>query len=249
VLSGLGELHLRVALEKLENRFRIAADARRPRVAFRETITQQAEGHYRLKKQTGGAGQFAEVFLRIEPLPRGSGFEFASEVFGGAIPTQFIPACEKGVLDALASGPLGGYAVEDLRVVVHDGKSHAVDSKDIAFRTAAKMAFRDAFGRARPMLLEPIVTLEITAPEAHVGDITADLKTRRGRVLGVDTLASGMAGVHAQIPLAELGNYSGALRGMTSGAGSFVTEPSHYDFVPPQVQRRLTADRAADAEA
>ena len=244
VLSGLGGLHLRVALEKLENRFRIAAVARRPRVAFRETITQRAEGHYRLKKQTGGAGQFAEVFLRIEPLPRGSGFEFASEVFGGAIPTQFIPACEKGVLDALAAGQLGGYPVEDVRVVVHDGKSHAVDSKDIAFRSAAKLAFRDAFARARPMLLEPIVTLDITTPEAHVGDVTADLKTRRGRVLGVDTLTSGTAAIHAQIPLAELRDYSGALRGLTSGAGAFVTEPSHYDFVPPAVQRRLTSDHA-----
>jgi elongation factor G len=242
VLSGLGDLHLRVALEKLENRFRIAAVARRPRVAFHETVTQRAEGHHRLKKQTGGAGQFAEVFLRIEPLPRGSGFEFASEVFGGSIPTQYIPACEKGVRDALASGPLGGYPVEDVRVVVHDGKSHAVDSKDIAFQSAAKFAFRDAFGRARPMLLEPIVTVDITTPESHVGDVTADLKTRRGRVVGVDSLASGSVAVHAQIPLAELGNYSGTLRGLTSGHGSFVMEPSHYDFVPPAVQRRVTAD-------
>jgi elongation factor G len=248
VLSGLGELHLRVALEKLEQRFRVAAVAHRPRVAFRETITQRAEGHHRLKKQTGGAGQFAEVFLRIEPLPRGSGFEFASEVFGGAIPTQYIPACEKGVQDAIASGPLGGYPVEDVRVIVHDGKSHAVDSKDIAFRSAAKLAFRDAFGRARPMLLEPIVTLEITTPEGHVGDVTADLKTRRGRVVGVDTLSSGTAAIHAQIPLAELRDYAGALRGLTAGAGSFVTEPSHYDFVPPAVQRRVTADHVGPGD-
>ncbi|HUQ06010.1 MAG TPA: elongation factor G [Kofleriaceae bacterium] len=248
VLSGLGELHLRVALEKLEQRFRVAAIAHRPRVAFRETITQRAEGHHRLKKQTGGAGQFAEVFLRIEPLPRGSGFEFASEVFGGSIPTQYLPACEKGVHDAIATGPLGGYPVEDLRVVVHDGKSHAVDSKDIAFRSAAKLAFRDAFGRARPMLLEPIVTLEVTTPEGHVGDVTADLKTRRGRVVGVDTLFSGTAAIHAQVPLAELRDYAGALRGLTSGAGSFVTEPSHYDFVPPAVQRRVTAEHAAPGD-
>ncbi len=245
VLSGLGDLHLRVALEKLESRFKIAMTTRRPRVAFRSTITARAEGHYRLKKQTGGAGQFAEVFLRIEPLARGAGFEFASEVFGGAIPTHYIPAVEKGVQDAIASGPMGGFPVDDVRVVVHDGKAHAVDSKDIAFRTAGKRAFRDAFGRARPVLLEPIATVDITAPEGHVGDVTTDLKTRRGRVLGVDVLASGMAAIHAQIPLAELGDYSGALRGLTSGAGSFVTEPSHYDFVPAAVQQRLTAEHAA----
>jgi len=242
VVSGLGELHLRIALEKLASRFRIAVTSKRPQVAFRETVTARAEGHHRLKKQTGGAGQFAEVFLRVEPLARGAGFEFASEVFGGTIPTQFIPAVEKGVLDALLAGPLGGYPVCDVRVVVYDGKSHAVDSKDIAFRTAAKHAFRDAFGRARPALLEPILTLEVTAPEVHVGDVTADLKTRRGRVLGVDVLAGGLAAVHVQLPLAELADYGGSLRGLTSGQGTFVTEPSHYDFVPAAVQRRVTAD-------
>ena len=244
VLSGLGELHLRIALEKLENRFRIAVVTRKPQVAYRETVTLTGEGHHRLKKQTGGAGQFAEVFLRVEPLPRGAGFEFASEVFGGAIPHQYIPSVEKGVLEALTSGPLGGYPVVDVRVVVTDGKSHPVDSKDVAFRSAGKLAFRDAFTRARGVLLEPIVAVEITTPEAKVGDVTADLKTRRGRILGVTTLATGHAVVQSQIPLAELGDYSGTLRGMTGGAGSFVTEPSHYDFVPPAVERRLTAARA-----
>ena len=245
VLSGLGDMHLRVALEKLSDRFRIQVSARKPRVPLLETITGRSEGHHRLKKQTGGAGQFAEVFLRVEPLPRGAGFEFASEVFGGAIPTQYIPAVEKGVHDALAAGPLAGFKVEDVRVVVYDGKAHAVDSKDIAFRTAGKLAFRDAFSRARPVLLEPIVTVDITAPEASVGDITADLKTRRGRVLGVDMLGGGQSAIHTQIPLTELGDYSSALRGMTSGQGSFLTQPSHHDVMPATLQKKITDAHAA----
>ncbi len=244
VISGIGEQHLKVAIERLESRFHLTLDVKPPKIAYRETITTRAEGHHRLKKQTGGAGQFAEVFLRIEPLPRGAGFEFASEVFGGAIPTQYIPAVEKGVHDALAAGELGGFPVYDVRVVVHDGKSHPVDSKDIAFRTAGKMAFRDACAKAQPVLLEPIVAVEIATPEAYVGDITADLKPRRGRVLGVDTApATGMTIVRAHVPLGELAQYGGQLRGLTGGQGSFVVEPSHYDFVPPIVQRRLLAGR------
>jgi elongation factor G len=242
VISGIGELHLRVAIEKLENRFHLSLAAKQPKIAHRETITGRAEGHYRHKKQTGGAGQFAEVFLRIEPLPRGAGFEFASEVFGGAIPTQFIPAVEKGVLDEMQAGQLAGFPVHDVRVVVHDGKAHAVDSKDVAFRTAGKFAFRDAFGKARPALLEPIVTLEITSPERDVGDVTADLKVRRGRVLGVDQApVPGMTLVRAQVPLAEIGSYGGQLRGLTQGQGTFVMEPSHYDYVPAQVQKKVAA--------
>ena len=249
VLSGMGELHLRVAIERLKNRFSLEVSSRKPRVAYRETITARAEGHYRLKKQTGGAGQFAEVFLRIEPLARGAGFEFASEVFGGAIPTQFIPSVEKGVTEALDQGPLGGYPVQDVRVVVYDGKAHSVDSKDMAFRTAGKRAFRDAFLKARGALLEPVVTLEIFTPESHVGDVTADLKHRRGRVVGVDAApTSGMAAIHAQIPLAELGDYSGQLRSLTGGQGSFVTEPSHYDFVPQHLISQLTADHTAPTD-
>jgi elongation factor G len=249
LISGIGELHLRVAIERLESRFHLSLDVKAPKIAHRETITTKAEGHYRLKKQTGGAGQFAEVFLRIEPLPRGGGFEFESEVFGGAIPTQYIPAVEKGVRDAMESGPLGGSPVHDVRVVVYDGKAHAVDSKDIAFRTAGKFAFRDAFEKAQPVLLEPIVTIEVATPEKYVGEVTADLKPRRGRVLGVDSVpATGTSIVRAQVPMAELTQYGGQLRGMTAGQGSFVMEPSHYDFVPPQVQRRLLANRDAVAE-
>ena len=242
VISGLGELHLRIAMEKLENRFRVPVTSKQPRISYRETITAAAEGHYRHKKQTGGAGQFGEVFLRIEPLPRGAGFEFVNDVFGGAIPHQFISSVEKGIHDAMVQGPLAGYQVQDVRVVLTDGKSHSVDSKDIAFRTAGKFAFRDAFEKARGVLLEPVVALEITVPESSVGDITADLKTRRGRVVGVDLArAGGMALIQAQAPLSELSQYSGQLRGLTAGQASFVMEPSHYDYVPPTVQKKIIA--------
>ena len=249
LISGIGELHLQVAIERVESRFHIALDVRPPHIAYRETITARSEGHYRLKKQTGGAGQFAEVFLRVEPLPRGSGFQFASEVFGGSIPTQYIPAVEKGVRDGMAAGVLGGFPVHDVRVVVHDGKSHPVDSKDIAFRTAGKFAFRDAAGKAQPTLLEPIVTVEIATPERHVGEVTADLKPRRGRVLGVDSIpATGTTLIRAQVPIAELTSYGGQLRGLTAGQGTFIMEPSHYDFVPPQVQKKLLSNRKGPQE-
>jgi elongation factor G len=243
VLSGIGELHLRVTLEKLKNRFNLDVVARTPTIAYRETISARAEGHFRLKKQTGGAGQFGEVFLRVEPLTRGTGYEFVDEVYGGAIPTQYIPACDKGCQDAMTRGVIAGFPVQDVRVVVYDGKSHAVDSKDAAFRTAAKFALRDAFARARPVLLEPIVSLEITVPENHVGDITGDLKNKRGHVVGVDVGAPGMAIVRAQSPLGELGRYAGQLRSMTGGVGTFVMELSHYDVVPQLVQQKIAGER------
>jgi elongation factor G len=244
LISGIGELHLQVALERLESRFHLALEVKPPSIAYRETITARSEGHYRLKKQTGGAGQFAEVFLRVEPLPRGAGFQFENEVFDGAIPTQYIPAVEKGVRDGMMAGPLGGFPVHDVRVVVHDGKSHPVDSKDIAFRTAGKFAFRDAASKAQPVVLEPIVGVEISTPERYVGEVTADLKPRRGRVLGVDSVpATGTTIIRSQVPIAELGQYGGQLRGLTAGQGTFVMEPSHYDYVPPMVQRKLLAGR------
>jgi elongation factor G len=249
VVSGLGDLHLRVTLEKLKNRFNVDVSSRPPSIAYRETVAARAEGHFRLRKQTGGAGQFAEVYLRVEPLRRGEGFQFASEVFGGAIPSQYISSVEKGVTDALERGALAGFPIQDVRVVVYDGKSHPVDSKDIAFRTAGKMAFRDALTRARPVLLEPIVSLDVTVGEAHLGTVTADMKTLRGRVMGVDTTPAGQSVVHVQAPLAELSTYGAQLRGATGGEGSFVMELSHYDIVPTAVQQKLVASYKPKEEA
>jgi elongation factor G len=241
VIHGVGDLHLRVTLEKMKNRFNLEVTTKPPKIAYKETITAKAEGHHRHKKQTGGAGQFGEVFLRVEPLDRGQGFEFVNDVFGGTIPSQYIPSVEKGVHDVLAGGAIAGYPVQDIKVIVYDGKHHPVDSKDIAFRTAGKYALKDAITKARPALLEPIVNMEITIPEKHVGDITGDLNGRRGRINGVDTLPGGMSLIRAVAPLAEVMSYNNQLRSVTSGQGSFIMEFSHYDVVPPQVQAKIVA--------
>lgn len=240
VVYGLGELHLRLSLERLKNRG-LQVDTKPPKIAYRETILNNAEGHHRHKKQTGGAGQFGEVFLRVEPMERGKGFEFADEVFGGAIPGQYIPAIEKGVRELIDQGVIAGYPVQDVKVIVYDGKHHPVDSKEVAFKTAGKYAFKDAFLKAKPVLLEPIVNMEVTVPETNVGTITGDLSGKRGRIQGTDILPGGMAQVKAQAPLAEVMQYQSQLKSVTGGQGSFVMEFSHYEPVPPQVQQQVVA--------
>jgi elongation factor G len=220
VLYGLGELHLRIVLERLREVYRFEVQTRPPRIAYRETVTAPAEGHYRHKKQSGGAGQFAEVFLRIEPLARGAGFDFADDIRGGAIPGQFIPAVEKGVREVLAYGAIAGYPVVDVRVVVYDGKNHSVDSKDIAFATAGRKAFMAAIREARPAVLEPIVQIEIAVPEHSVGDVTSDLSLRRGLVTGTSGLEAGTVAIGGQVPEAELADYQSRLNAMTSGQGA-----------------------------
>lgn len=247
VIHGLGELHLRLALERMKNRG-LQVDTKPPKIAYRETITMNAEGHHRHKKQTGGAGQFGEVFLKVEPMERGSGFEFANEVFGGAIPGQFIPAVEKGVREVLDTGAIAGYPLQDVKVIVCDGKHHPVDSKEVAFKTAGKYAFIDAIKKAKPVLLEPIVNMEVTVPEDKVGTITGDLSGKRGRIQGQDFVAGGMAVVKAQAPLAEVMQYQSQLKSVTGGQGSFAMEFSHYEPVPPQVQQLIAAQYKPRAE-
>jgi elongation factor G len=239
VVYGLGELHLRTLLDRMTETYKCEVNTRPPRISYRETITAPAEGHHRHKKQSGGAGQFGEVFLRIEPLPRGTGFEFVDQVKGGTIPTQFIPAVEKGVRSALEGGVIAGYPVKDVRVVVYDGKSHSVDSKDIAFATAGRKAFIDAVLKAKPIVLEPIVKVEITAPEEAMGDITGDLSSKRGQVNGTHALQAGNITVNGQVPLSELNGYQARLNGMTGGQGRYTLELSHYEAVPPTVQQQL----------
>ena len=245
VVYGLGELHLRTLLERMNEVYKCEVATRPPRIAYRETITAPAEGHHRHKKQSGGAGQFGEVFLRIEPLPRGAGFEFVDEVKGGTIPTQFIPAVEKGVRSVLDSGVIAGHPLRDVRVIVHDGKSHSVDSKDIAFATAGRKAFIDAVKKASPIVLEPIVKVEITAPEHSIGDVTGDLSAKRGQVNGTQALAGGAFVVNGQVPLSELANYQARLNGMTGGQGRYTLEPSHYEAVPPSAQAVLMSQYQA----
>ncbi|MEO6263951.1 MAG: elongation factor G [Luteimonas sp.] len=239
VLRGLSDLHLRVMLDRLKEKYGVEVKTRPPRIAYRETVSGKAEGHYRHKKQTGGAGQFGEVFLRIEPLKRGSGFEFADEVKGGTIPGQFIPAVEKGVRQVLASGAVAGYPLQDVRVTVYDGKYHSVDSKEVAFVAAGKKAFLDAIAKANPQVLEPIVDLEVNAPEQHMGDISGGLASKRARINGTDSLRGGEIVVKAQVPLSELEGYAAELKSVTAGRGRYSLDFSHYEPVPAQVQQRL----------
>lgn len=241
VIRGLSDLHLRVQLERLRDRFALDVRTRPPRIAYRETIAARAEGHHRHKKQTGGAGQFGEVFLRVEPLARGAGFQFVDEVKGGVIPGQFLPAVEKGVRQVLASGAVAGYPMQDLRVVVYDGKHHPVDSKEVAFVAAGRKAFLDAVAKARPQVLEPIVDLEVSAPEAHMGDISGGLAAKRARINGTDAAGSGEIAVSAQVPLSELEGYAAELKSITAGRGRYALDFSHYEPVPPQVQQALVA--------
>ena len=241
VLYGLGELHLRVLLERLREVYKFEVETRPPRIAYRESVTANAEGHHRHKKQSGGAGQFGEVFLRIEPLPRGAGFEFVDQVKGGTIPGQFMPAVEKGVREVLGSGAIAGYPVVDVKVIVYDGKHHSVDSKEIAFVTAGRKAFVEAIRAARPIVLEPIVDIEISAPDAAMGDITGDLSAKRGQVSGTTNGAAGTMVVRGQVPMSELSGYQSRLNAMTAGQGRYTIALSHYEAVPPQVQNELTS--------
>ena len=241
VIRGQGESHLKYVLEKMREQFRLEVDTHPPTIPYRETITKPAEGHYRHKKQTGGAGQFGEVYLRIEPLPRGTGFEFVDAVKGGVIPGPFITAVEKGVRQAMEQGMVAGFPMQDVRVTVYDGKSHAVDGKEIAFVTAGKKAFQEAAAEARPVLLEPIVNVELTAPEAAIGDVSGDFSARRGQITGHQSGRGGMLIISGQAPLSELENLQSRLKALTGGQGSYTLEFSHHEQVPPNVQQQLAA--------
>jgi elongation factor G len=244
ILSGMGDLHLTTAVNRLKALFKVDVDLRTPKVPYRETITAVGSAQYRHKKQTGGHGQFAEVHLRLEPLPDEE-FSFENEVVGGNIPKNFIPAVEKGVVEALVRGPLAHCRVTNVRAVVFDGKHHPVDSSEMAFKIASRGAFRAAMANAKPQLLEPIVSLKIMFPEEYMGDITGDLNSRRGRILGMDR-EEGLQVVNAEAPLAETFTYSTQLRSMTQGRGSFEMIFDRYETVPAnlakQIQDAVTQD-------
>lgn len=249
VMRGMGELHMRIILEKLQHRFKVEVNTHPPKVPYKETITAAAEGHHRHKKQTGGAGQFGEVKLTVEPLADTlaegeqpiDGLVFIDATVGGVIPRQFMPAIEKGVRQVLTNGAVAGYPLTGVRVKVVDGKYHPVDSKEVAFTTAGKRAFIDAIKKARPALLEPIVAVEITAPQTAMGDITSDLSGKRGQVLNTDMLPGEMCLIQAQVPLSEMGSYSSQLKSITAGQGSFVMDYSHDEQTPPNVQQEIIA--------
>lgn len=241
VISGLGDLHLRVMLSKMEHRYKVHVNTKPPKIPYRETISGKADGHYRHKKQSGGAGQFGEVYLRIEPAERDSdpSLVYSWDIFGGSIPGQYEPAILKGIHDVMDSGFLAGYPMQDIKVSVYDGKYHPVDSKEVAFRAAGKGAFIDALEKAKPVLLEPIVNIEITIPAENMGDITGDLASRRGRVSGQDMLPGGMMVIKAQVPLSEVSNYNSQLKSVTGGQGSYSMELSHYEPTAPNVQMQV----------
>jgi elongation factor G len=236
VLRGLGELHLRTVIEEISDRYHVEVKTASPSIAYRETITSKAEGHHRHKKQTGGAGQFGEVYLRVEPLPSGSGFEFGSAVVGGSIPSQYIPAVESGVRQAMAIGATHGFPMQDIKVVVYDGKHHSVDSKEIAFVQAGKKAFLDAVANARPIIMEPIVDVAITVPSDCAGGVAGDLSSMRGMINGTETLPDNRIVVSGKAPLKEIQGYHSRLKSLSGGDGSFIMDFSHYaevaaDFV------------------
>ncbi|MGA8393859.1 MAG: elongation factor G [Burkholderiaceae bacterium] len=241
VIRGLGEMHLRAKMARMLQQYKLELDTSAPQIAYRETITGGAEGHCRHKKQSGGAGQFGEVMLRVEPLERGAGFEFVDVVKGGAIPGVFMASVEKGVRQALAEGVVAGFPVQDIRVTVYDGKTHAVDGKDIAFVSAGRKATIDAVRLARPIVLEPLVNIEVLSPEESIGDLTGDLASKRGHITGTQPHSDGSVGISGLIPLAELGEYQGRLKSLTGGKGSYSIAFSHYAQVPDSTQQQLAS--------
>jgi len=238
IVSGMGDLHLNIMIKRLKERFGVQVDIGTPKVAYKETITAKGDSQYRHKKQTGGAGQFAEVWMRIEPLPRGTGFEFVDDIVGGAIPAQFVMSCEKGVKAAMQSGSLAGFPVVDVRAVVYDGKTHPVDSKDIAFQIAARSAFKEASQKAKPVLLEPIMDVEFVVPDEYMGGVTGSLNSRRGRILGMDP-GEGAQTVKAKVPLEEMYKYVNELKSITAGRGTYTMKFSHYEQVPSNVAQNI----------
>ena len=245
LLAGQGQLHIEVTVAKLKRRFGVEVNLKPPRIPYRETITASTEAHGRHKKQTGGHGQFGDCKIRLEPLPRGADFEFVDDIFGGAIPRQFVPAVEKGIQETRLRGYLAGYPVVDFRVTVFDGSFHPVDSNELSFKMAGRLAFKDGMARARPTILEPIVNVEVYAPSDFAGDLMGDLNGRRGRIAGMDT-RGGMTVVKAQVPMSEMLTYEQQLTSMTGGRGSYHMEYSHYEEVPNHIQSKIIA--AAKAE-
>jgi elongation factor G len=243
VISGLGDIHIAVAVENMKRKLGVNVDLSTPKVDYKETITARAEGHYKHKKQSGGRGQYGEAYVKIEPRERGAGFEFSDEVVGGAIPRNFIPAVEKGCIEALQSGVVAGYPVVDVRAIVYDGSYHDVDSNELSFKISGLQAFKDAMHKARPVLLEPIMNVAVFIPDQFMGDITGDLNHRRGRILSVEPM-DGVQCVKAQVPQAEIFRYVTEFRSLTGGRGTFEMEFSHFEQVPAHIAQKVAAEVA-----
>jgi len=247
LVRGTGQLHIEVVVDQLKNKFGCEVILHPPKVPYRETITTSADVRARHKKQSGGRGQFADCAIKLEPLPRGTGYEFVDEIFGGAIPQTYRPAVDKGIQEAAANGVLAGYPVVDFKVILYDGKDHPVDSSEMAFKIAGSLAFKEAVQKAKPALLEPIMNVEITVPDENTGDIMGDLSSRRGRPQGMDPVGSN-AVIKAQVPMAEMLTYSSDLTSMTGGRGSYTMEFSHYEIVPAHVSEKIIEKAKKDKE-
>jgi len=246
-VNGMGELHLMTMLARLKELSGVEAELFKPRIAYQETITKKASGAYKHKKQSGGRGQYGHVLMRIEPKPRGEGYEFASEVSGGNVPTKYIPAVEKGVVEAMHKGPISGSEVIDVKAIVTDGSSHAVDSSDMAFKLAASKCFQNLMMEAGPILLEPIMSLEITVPDDYMGDVMGDVNSRRGKIQGMEA-RGGFQVIKAAVPQAELYQYTSSLRSLTQARGSFTQSFSHYEATPRDIQKKIMDDYRKDEE-
>ena len=247
ILAGMGKAHLEIAIDRLKRKFGLEVQMKTPRVPYKETIHGRVEVQGRHKKQTGGRGQFGDCWIKLEPLPRGGGYEFVNQVVGGAIPRQYIPAVEKGIVEAMEEGVLAGYPVVDVRVTVYDGSYHTVDSSEMAFKIAGSLAFKKGVLQANPGLLEPIMTVEVAVPDESMGDVIGDLNSKRGRVLGVETKGKGQV-IKAQVPLAEMLEYATQLKAITSDRGDYTMEFSHYDELPPHLKERVIAESKREKE-
>ncbi|MFQ6003613.1 MAG: elongation factor G, partial [Candidatus Zixiibacteriota bacterium] len=247
IIYGQGELHLEVMVDRLKKRFGVEAELEKPKIPYRETIKTKAEAQGKYKRQSGGRGQYGDVWLRLEPLPRGAGFEFQNEIVGGVVPSKYIPAVEKGVVEAMNDGVLATYKVVDTKVTLYDGSFHEVDSSDLAFKIAGSMGFKNAAAKAKLVLLEPIYNMQVIVPEEFMGDVMGDLSSRRGKILGMDREGN-FQNIKAQVPLAELYKYSTSLRSLTQGRGIHSREFSHYEEVPKDIAEKIIKEAQAEKE-
>lgn len=247
ILSGTGQLHIEVVVDKLKRKYGAEVELKAPKVPYRETIRASASAQGKYKKQSGGRGQYGDTWLKIEPLPRGKGFEFVDKIVGGAIPRNYIPAVEKGIVETMSGGYLAGFPIMDVRATLYDGSFHSVDSSDMAFKIAASMGFKIAMEAAKPVILEPVMSMEVSVPDECMGDVIGDLNSRRGKVLGVDAKGHSQI-IKAQVPMSEVLRYASDLRSMTSGRGEFQSEFSHYDELPAHLMEKVQAEAKAEAD-
>jgi len=248
LLSGMGQVHVEIAIQKLKRKFGVDVEMKTPKIPYRETIRAHAGAQGKYKKQSGGRGQYGDCWIEIEPLPRGGGFEFVNRIVGGVIPRQYIPAVEKGVVETLRAGALAGYPMVDVKVTLFDGSYHSVDSSEMAFKIAGSMAIKKAASEAKPVLLEPVMRVEVTTPDDALGSVIGDLNAKRGKVQGVEPQAGGNQKITALVPMAEMLTYANQLHSLTSGRGIYSMEFSHYEDVPGHIAQKLIKERKAEKE-